>query len=117
MKRYYSDYIADILDSIIDIEAFIKDLIYEEFIIDKKTTNAVIRSLEVMGEAAKKIPEDIRYNNPEIPWKFMAGMRDKLVHEYFGVDLEIVWTVAIEEIPPLKAHLQELLTELENLEN
>jgi uncharacterized protein with HEPN domain len=61
---------------------------------DKKTIKAVIRSLEVLGEASKKIPDEVRNRYPRIPWKRMAGMRDKLIHEYFGVDLEIVWNVA-----------------------
>ena len=86
---------------------------YEEFLRDKKTTNAVIRSLEVMGEAAKRIPEVIRENYPDIPWKRMAGMRDKLIHEYAGEDLETVWDVATEELPDLKPKLERLKDNLD----
>ncbi len=113
MKRTYKDYILDILSSIQEVEEFTKGMTFEEFINDKKTTNAVIRSLEVMGEATKKIPPEIRKKYPEIPWKYIAGMRDKLIHEYHGVDLEIVWEVVKKEIPPLKPKFEEILMELE----
>lgn len=102
MTRDYTDYIDDILNSIEEIEEFIEGMDFETFNSDRKTINAVIRSLEVMGEAATKIPTDIREKYTDIPWSKMAGMRNKLIHEYFGVDLEIVWTVCTDEIPPIK---------------
>ncbi|MBU2439860.1 DUF86 domain-containing protein [bacterium] len=83
IKRDYGDYIQDILDSIIDIENFIKGMNFEEFTKDRKTINAVVRSIEIIGEATKKIPKSLRDKYPDIPWKKMAGMRDKLIHEYF----------------------------------
>ena len=101
MKRLLTDYIQDIFESIEDIDAFIIGMSYEDFAGDKKTLNAVIRSLEIIGEAAKKIPEAIRAKHPGIPWRQMAGMRDKLIHEYHGVDKEIVWVVATEELPAI----------------
>ncbi len=112
MKRTYIDYALDILSSIQEIEEFIKGMDFEEFVKDRKTVNAVIRSLEVMGEATKKIPIEIRNKYPEIPWKYIAGMRDKLIHEYHGVDLEIVWGVIENEIPPLKPKFEKILEEL-----
>ena len=75
--------------------------------------NAVIRSVEVIGEATKHIPASLRNKYPAIPWKEMAGMRDKVIHFYFGVDLETVWLVVKERIPALKPVLQELLQDLE----
>lgn len=102
MERDYLDYLQDIFISINEIEGFIKGMDFSAFGQDRKTVNAVIRSLEVMGEAAKKIPEDVKNQHSEIPWKSMAGIRDKLIHEYFGVDEEMVWKVASEELPPLK---------------
>ena len=99
MKMDYRDYINDIWESVKDIENFVKGFSFKDFIGDKKTVNAVIRCLEVIGEAAKKIPGKIRKKYPDVPWKEMARMRDKLIHEYHGVDLEIVWTVVKEELP------------------
>ena len=90
MKRTYKDYILDAITSIQEIEEFTKGMRFETFVKDKKTINAVIRSLEVMGEALKKIPLELKEKYPEIPWKYITGMRDKLIHEYHGVDLEIV---------------------------
>jgi len=112
MKRTYRDYILDILTSIQEIEEFVEGMNFEDFVEDRKTVNAVIRSLEVMGEAVKKIPLEIREKYQEIPWKYIAGMRDKLIHEYHGVDLEIVWEVIEKEIPPLKPKFEKILEEL-----
>jgi len=108
MNAEWRDYLADILESALEVETFIAGMSYDKFLRDRKTINAVIRSLEVMGEAAKHVPEEIRVNYPEIPWKRMAGMRDKLIHEYAGVDLETVWDVATEELPALKPMLERL---------
>jgi uncharacterized protein with HEPN domain len=113
MKGEWRDYLADILESALEVEIFIAGMSYDNFFRDKKTINAVIRSLEVMGEAAKRVPEDIRAKYPEIPWKRMAGMRDKLIHEYAGVDLETVWDVAKEELPAIKPMLERLKESLD----
>lgn len=109
MRIEYLDYIQDILDSINDIETFTKGMNFQSFEQDRRTVNAVIRSLEVIGEAAKKIPDKIKEKHPAIPWKNITGMRDKLIHEYFGVDEEIVWKVASEEIPALKPLIQKII--------
>ena len=95
------------------MEEFAREINYASFVLDRRTVNAVIRSLEVMGEAAKRIPEEIRRKYPDIPWKRMAGMRDKLIHEYAGVDLETVWDAITEELPPLKPLLEKLAGEME----
>ena len=113
MKHDWGDYLSDILQSIAEVRTFTRGMTYKSFAKDRKTVNAVIRSLEVMGEAAKRIPDEVRTNHPEIPWKRMAGVRDKLIHEYAGVDLEMVWDVAQEELPPLKPLLEKLKDELE----
>lgn len=109
MKRDIRAYIVDIMTSIEQIETFISGMTYPSFCGDIKTINAVIRSLEVMGEAAKKIPDTMRDAYPAVPWKNMSGMRDKLIHEYFGVDHRMVWAVCTEELPPLKPIIQAML--------
>lgn len=100
--RYVVDYIADIAAAIDEVNEFTLDMTFEVFSNDKKTVNAVIRSLEVVGEASKHIPIDFRDEHPEIPWKQMAGMRDVLIHDYMGVDLMTVWKVVRERLPELK---------------
>lgn len=113
MKREVGDYIEDIIDSMNKAMNFVKDISYEELIKDDKTVFAVIRALEIIGEAIKNIPEDFRKRYPEIPWKDMAGMRDKVIHEYFGVKLNIVWKTVKERIPVLKPLFEKILRELE----
>jgi len=111
-KRDYRDYLKDIIDSINDIESFTENMTFEDFAKDKKTINAVIRSIEVIGEAAKNIPKTIKDKYPSIPWKKMAGMRDKMIHEYFGVDIKILGKTIKKDIPPLKSLVQKVLENL-----
>lgn len=113
MKREYLDYLQDILESINDIENFTSGLSMSDFADDRKTINAVVRSLEIIGEASKKIPASVQKGYLDVPWKKMAGMRDKLIHEYFGIDEQIVWKVATEEIPAVKPAINKMLLELE----
>jgi uncharacterized protein with HEPN domain len=108
-KREYRDYLQDIYDAINEIATFIKGMTYEDFLKDKKTINAVIRSIEVIGKASKQLPKAVRDKNPSIPWEKMAGMRDKVIHEYFGVDIEIVWKTPKKQIPALKKKIFALL--------
>lgn len=89
--RDYRLYLEDIIAAMRSIELFIKDMDFDAFESDDKTSSAVIRKLEIIGEAVKKIPDDVRQKYPSIPWKEMAGMRDKLIHFYFGVDNRLVW--------------------------
>lgn len=108
-NREYMDYLIDILNSINEVEVFIWNMTYEDFIEDKKTSNAVIRSIEVMGEATKQIPKPVREKDSSIPWKKMAGMRDKMIHEYFGVDYDTVWRTAKNILPKLKGKISKLI--------
>jgi len=112
MKRDYSLYIKDILDSISLIEDFIGNINFDEFTKDKKTSSAVIYQIEIIGEAAKQIPKDKRTKYQAVPWQDMAGMRDKIIHFYFGVDHEIVWKVIKEDLPILKKEFVRILAEL-----
>jgi uncharacterized protein with HEPN domain len=113
VTRDYLDHLDDILTSIDETAEFTADMSFESFTVDRKTVNAVVRSLEVIGEAAKSIPEHLRAQAPGVPWKYMAGMHDKLIHEYFGVDLGTVWTVTKDELPPLRPELERLMGKLE----
>lgn len=103
--REISDYLNDIRNAIADIDEFTCGMDYESFAADKKTVNAVIRSLEVLGEATKQIPALFRKRHPGIPWSKMAGMRDVLIHDYMGVDLRTVWNVVRERLPELRSLL------------
>jgi uncharacterized protein with HEPN domain len=114
MRREIKDYINDIVDSMNKAINFIKGMTYEQFIQDDKTIFAVVRALEIIGEAVKKIPDEIRAKYPEIPWKGMAGMRNKITHEYFGVNLRHVWETVKERIPEIKPMFEKILKDLES---
>ena len=102
MIRNERDYIDDILDSINRIGSFVAGMSYASFEKDEKTVYAVIRALEIMGEAVKNISSATKKRYTDIPWKDIAGMRDILSHAYFGVKLAVIWETATVEIPPLK---------------
>lgn len=112
-KRDYGDFVQDILESVNDVGNFIEGMDFKEFIKDKKTIYSVVRAIEIIGEATKNIPEQIRKSYPGVPWKKMAGMRDRLVHEYFGIDLEILWATAKEDVPQLRGPVSKVLEDME----
>jgi len=99
MKRDYRLYFDDILESINRIKAYIKGITLEEFLRNDLIFDAVIRNLEVIGEAANKVPDSIKEEYAMIPWQRMVGLRNVLIHEYFGVDREIVWKIVSEDLP------------------
>jgi uncharacterized protein with HEPN domain len=108
MKREYKDYVMDIIEAIEKIEDFTKDMEFENFRKDDKTVFAVIRALEIIGEAVKKIPLTVKNKYKQMPWREAAGMRDKLIHEYFGVNINVVWKTIIEDIPRLKEEIKKI---------
>lgn len=107
--RDYGDYLADIRQAANDAREFVNSLDFDQFLRDRRTQLAVIKCLEILGEAAKKIPVDLRARYPDFPWGEAAGMRDKLVHEYFGVDLRVVWRTVHEDLPPLASQVDAIL--------
>jgi len=103
MKRRYTDFLQDILDAITEINLFINGISYEAFESNREKTLAVVKLLEIIGEAVKKIPSERREQYPDIPWKSIAGMKDMLVHEYWQVDVAVVWATVQYSLPSLKA--------------
>lgn len=108
MKRKSSLYIKDIIDAITKIEEFVENMNFEDFINDDKTSSAVIRKIEIIGEATKQLPQEVRDRFKKIPWSAMAKTRDKIIHFYHGVDYEIVWNIIKEDLPSLKSELTEI---------
>jgi len=101
-KHDVRDYLHDIVDAIDDIMQFTQGIAFEQFQSDKKTVYAVVRCLEVIGEAVKKIPKAQKDKYPDIPWREIADMRNKLIHEYFGVDVDVLWDTVQEDIDQVK---------------
>ena len=98
-------YVRHILDAIAAVASFLNGLDYGRFTEDLRTQSAVVRQIEIVGEATSRLSEDFRARHDDIPWRDIIGMRNKLVHEYFGVDLEAVWKTATEDLTQLKRQL------------
>jgi len=109
MKSEFLDYLEDILDAMEKAEILAGETNYEKFSEDFRINFAVVRALEIIGEATKRLSVDIREQYPEIPWKDMAGMRDRIIHGYDNVDLQIVWDTVKKEIPRIKPLIQDIL--------
>ena len=107
-KRKDTAIIQDIKEAIERIISYISRMEYDDFLHDYKTQDAVIRNIEILGEAAKLLTNKTKEKYPDIPWKDIAGTRDKLIHDYFGVNIDIVWDIAKNEIPTLSAQLQDI---------
>jgi uncharacterized protein with HEPN domain len=105
-KRTDGDFLSDIREAIYRITTYVAGMSYETFVADIKTQDAVIRNLEIIGEATKNLSEQLRTEYPDIPWKGMAGVRDRLIHHYFGVNLDIVWEIATAELPQVSSILE-----------
>jgi uncharacterized protein with HEPN domain len=108
-KRKDVDLLNDILESVNRISSYTDKLSYDEFLNDNKSQDAVIRNLEILGEAVKLLSPDFKKNNPDLPWKDISGTRDKLIHDYFGVNIDIVWDIIKNELPSIKNKILEIL--------
>jgi uncharacterized protein with HEPN domain len=110
-RRASSDYLHDILDSIQKARRFTENMSFEEFSTDAKTIYATVRALEIVGEATKRLPPDIRDRQSSIPWRKMAGIRDIMIHEYNRVDLAVVWKTVKEDLPSVEPLITRVLQE------
>lgn len=109
--REFADHLRDILDAAEKIQRFTEGMDFAQFQSDDKTSYAVIRALEIIGEATKRLPDSVRERHPSVPWRDMAGIRDKLIHNYTGISLVVVWKTAREDVPTLKPLIAQVLDE------
>lgn len=108
-ERGDRDLLSDILEAMRRIRAYTAAMSYKDFLADTRTQDAVIRNLEIAGEATKRLSEGVRQKHPAVPWKGMAGVRDRLIHQYFGVNLDIVWDIVTGELPELAPLIEQIL--------
>jgi uncharacterized protein with HEPN domain len=108
-SRSDRELLGDIQEAVRRARRYTEGQSYEQFLTDTKTQDAVIRSLEILGEATKKLSPALRESHPEIPWKSLAGIRDKLIHDYFGVNIDIVWQIVEGQFPGLAAQVEAML--------
>ncbi len=112
MPRECKAYLKDILEAISKIENYTKNISFNDFVRDELIKDAVVRNLEIIGEAVKNIPDDVKNKRPEVEWKKIAGLRDILIHAYFGIDDEIVWDVVKSRLLELKEKIAEIRSEI-----
>lgn len=112
MKRDDAVYLQHAIDAATAIGQYLGGVTEAEFFSEPMRQDAVIRQLEIIGEAVKQLSTELRTHNPHIPWRVIAGMRDRLTHQYFGVDLDQVWLTATTEVPSLKVEMQQILDKL-----
>jgi uncharacterized protein with HEPN domain len=107
-------YLQHIHNAICDAEKFVEGLTFEQFFENREKQYAVLKALEIIGEAAKNLSPELRRKYPHVPWKKAAGMRDKLIHQYFGVKLDLVWETVSEKLPELKSQISIILREIKD---
>lgn len=108
-RREWKLFVEDILESIELIEKYVKEMELDDFKEDRKTIDAVVRNFEIIGEASKFIPDNIKSKFQNVDWKGIIGLRNRIVHEYFGISLAIVWEIIAEELPILKEQMKNIL--------
>jgi uncharacterized protein with HEPN domain len=111
MSNEFLDYVEDILDAMGKAEALLEGVTYEQFEADYRINFAVVRALEIVGEAAKRLPDAVRRQYPNIPWRGMAGMRDRIIHGYDTVDLQVVWDVVKKDALQVRPQLEQILAD------
>lgn len=109
MKRAYEDYLLDMLENAQKALDFVAGMELDQFFEDEKTSYAVVRALEIVGEAARMVPDEVRATFPNLQWREISGMRNKLTHEYFGINMKVVWRTIHEDLPPLIQELKKAL--------
>lgn len=107
-KRSDKVLLGDILDAVTQIKTYTTGMTEDSFSQDRKTQDAVVRNLEIIGEASNRLSEEFRLQHPEIPWQLIRGLRNRIVHAYFGVDIQLIWEVVVDDLPPLKDRLKGL---------
>ncbi len=108
-ERTDREFLSDILEAIRRIKVYTAGMTYQAFLEDTKTQDAVLRNLEIIGEATKNLSRELRKRHPQVPWKAMAGVRDRLIHDYFGVNLDIVWQIVSAELPEVASQVESIL--------
>ena len=108
-SRTHLDYLTDIRDSARKALAFVTGMDFPSFAADEKTSYAVVRALEILGEATKRIPTAVRDRHPKVPWRAMSGIRDILIHDYFSVNANVVWKTVTEDLPPLLGQMDVII--------
>lgn len=111
-KRTDREFLSDILEAIRRIRAYTAGMTFEAFLWDTKTQDAVVRNLEIIGEATKRLSEEVRERYEAVPWRNMAGVRDRLIHHYFGISLDVVWEIVNEELEGVALEVERILGEL-----